>query len=178
MKKLCIIAFIALFFGCSSEKSEQNSQEINDQNQSAVITKQNFTLTISNSKKIELEKTDSELKIINSNSPVLLNFVTSECLPCVAQNSNLAKIAKKYQNLQIVEIATGIENEHQAIALRDQNELLFEVAFGKDVLELIDSMKVTGYPYSVLFDSRGKVVQSYDGLVPPEMLEYDIQRAK
>ena len=101
MKKLCIIAFIALFFGCSSEKSEQNSQEINDQNQSAVITKQNFTLTISNTEKIELEKTDSELKIINSNSPVLLNFVTSECLPCVAQNSNLAKIAKKYQNLQI-----------------------------------------------------------------------------
>ena len=99
-------------------------------------------------------------------------------MPCVAQNSNLAKIAKKYQNLQIVEIATGIENEHQAIALRDQNELLFEVAFGKDVLELIDSIKVAGYPYSVLFDSRGKVVQSYDGLVPPEMLEYDIQRAK
>ena len=178
MKKLCIIAFIALFFGCSGEKSEQNSQEVNDHNQSAVITKQNFTLTISNAKKIKLEKTDSELKIINSNSPVLLNFVTSECLPCVAQNSNLSKIAKKYQNLQIVEIATGIENEHQAIALRDQNELLFEVAFGKDVLELIDSMKVAGYPYSVLFDSRGKVVQSYDGLVPPEMLEYDIQRAK
>ena len=81
MKKLCIIALIALFFGCNREKSEQNSQEINDQNQSAVITKQYFTLTISNTEKIELEKTDSELKIINSNSPVLLNFVTSECLP-------------------------------------------------------------------------------------------------
>lgn len=178
MKKLCIIALIALFFGCNREKSEQNSQEINDQNQSAVITKQNFTLTISNTEKIKLEKTDSELKIINSNSPVLLNFVTSECLPCVAQNSILSKIAKKYQNLQIVEIATGIENEYQAIALKEQNGLLFEVAFGKDALGLIDSMNVVGYPYSVLFDSRGTVVQSYDGLVPPEMLEYDIQRAE
>lgn len=178
MKKLCIIALIALFFGCSSEKSEQNSQENNDQNQSAVIAKQNFTLTISNTGKIELEKTGSELKIINSNSPVLLNFVTSECLPCVAQNSNFAKIAQKYKKLKVVEIATGIESEHQAIALRDQNNLGFEVAFGDDTLGLIDSMKVAGYPYSVLFDSRGKVVQSYDGLVPPEMLEYDIQRAK
>ena len=94
MKKLCIIALIALFFGCNREKSEQNRQEINDQNQSAVIAKQNFILTISNAKKIELERIDSELKIINSNSPVLLNFVTRESLPCVAQNSNLSKIYK------------------------------------------------------------------------------------
>lgn len=174
MKKLCIIAFIALIFGCSGEKNEEN----NNQNQSVAITKQNFTIELSNAEKLELEKTGNEVKITNANSLVLLNFVTSECLPCVAQNSNFAKIAKKYKKLKVVEIATGIENENEAVALRDQNNLEFEVAFGKDALGLIDSMKIAGYPYSILFDTKGKVVQSYDGLLPPEMLEYDIQRAK
>lgn len=174
MKKLCIIAFIALFFGCSEQKNDQES----DQNQSATITKQNFTLKLSDAEQIELEKNGSELKITNAKQAILLNFVTSECLPCMAQNSNFAKIAQKYKKLKVVEIATGIESEHQAIALRDQNNLGFEVAFGDDTIGLINSMKVAGYPYSVLFDSSGKMIQNYDGLLPPEMLEYDIQRAK
>lgn len=176
MKKLCIIAFIALIFGCSEQKSDQNDQKIAEvENDSPKI--ENFALELATGERIELEKSMSEVKITNPKQAILLNFVTSECLPCAAQNYNFAKIAQKYEKIKIIEIATGIESKNDAVALKEQNKLGFEVAFG-DTTKLINAIKMAGYPYSVLFDSRGKVVQSYDGLVPPEMLEYDIQRAK
>ena len=101
MKKLCIIAFIALFFGCSSEKSEQNSQEINDQNQSAVITKQNFTLTISNTEKIELEKTT----IKSPSFPVFANYSASS----ISEPEKI-KESLYYQSFSKVRFTESINN--------------------------------------------------------------------
>lgn len=178
-KAFFIIAFICIFFGCNDKKNENQ----NEQNQTATIGVnhyQAFNLYLEDGSTLAVQKTADGLDFGQNNKIILFNFVTNDCMPCNAQNYNFSKLANKYNNLIVIEVPNFINKKEDALSFKESNKLEFHVAYGENNDYLLKAItpNIAGYPFSALYDHNGNLVQSYDGLVPPEMVEADIKRSK
>ena len=186
MKKL-IIAIILLFTACSEKKNEQDSKQSSEQNieQNASLTQllvnyyTPFTLYLDDESTFELEKTKDGFKFDSKGKALLVNFFTNDCKACDIQNEYFNKIHKNYnEKLLVIGVSKDIMDIRAASELKSVRDIKFTLSYGEnnDFFLRAISQKQSGLPFSVLFDKNGKLIQSYDGLMPPEMLEFDIKK--
>lgn len=186
MKKL-IIAVILLFVACGEKKNEQDgNQDINqssEQNASVAQLAVNyyvpFSLYLDNESTFDMQKTKDGFSFDSKGRAVLFNFFANDCKACDIQNEYFNKIHKNYsEKLLIIGVSKDLADIRSASELKSVRNIKFTLSYGEnnDFLLRAISQKQSGLPFSVLFDKNGKMIQSYDGLMPPEMLEFDLKK--
>lgn len=186
MKKL-IIAVILLFVACGEKKNEQDSnQDINqssEQNASMAHIGVNyyvpFSLYLDDESTFDMQKTKDGFSFDSKGKAVLINFFANDCKACDIQNEFFNKIHKNYgEKLLIIGVSRDLADLRSASELKSVRDIKFTLSYGEnnDFFLRAISAKQAVLPFSVLFDKNGKIIQSYDGLMPPEMLEFDIKK--
>lgn len=182
-KTLFIIAFILCFIACDKKEkeAEQTSQpnEPTNQAQLSVNYYTPFNLYFIDGSTFALQKTKYGFNFDSGGMPVLFSFVSNDCPPCKSQSLYLNKLAKKRKDIRIITILLEDTDQNGAIAYKEENSLITPVAFGDNAFFFASAAleEVKGIPFTLIYNKNGELVQNYDGFMPPEMLEYDIERA-
>lgn len=172
-----IISVILVATGCDSKK---------DDNKEIVEKKQTkFEITSQITPKINLEKIQDGVKFEQfKDKVVLLNFFATWCPPCKAEIPHLINLRNKYKdNFEIIALDMGEKNGvvSDAQKIKDfisEYNINYNVASENNNFKIADMMGgVNVIPTMFLFDTTGKTIQKYVGIVPEEMLETDIKRA-
>ncbi|MDR0580472.1 MAG: TlpA family protein disulfide reductase [Campylobacteraceae bacterium] len=157
------ILLISLFYGCSEKNDPKDDPKI-------------FLKTIAN-EDITLERANDGFQYF-SNKTLLLNFFTTNCVPCNAQFPHLNNLQEKYINeLEIIsvlleekpseEIQNFIKDKNiSSIVTVDKNNFRLSTALGN----------ITSVPHIVIYDKNGAYVTDYTGAVLEEMIEADLKR--
>ncbi|WP_321311531.1 TlpA disulfide reductase family protein [Halarcobacter sp.] len=172
-----IISVILVVTGCDSKKDEK---------QETIEKKEvKFEITSQLMPKITLEKTADGIDFKElKGKVVLLNFFATWCPPCKAEIPHLINLKNKYKdNFEIIAVNMGEKNgvlsEDKKIQdfIKEYN-INYNVSNHNNNFKIADMMgKVEIIPTMFLFDTTGKTVQKYVGVVPEEMMETDIKRA-
>ncbi len=145
--------------------------------------------TLVNTKVESHNVTVSGQKVIFQNMAqpiVIINLFTTWCPPCIGEIPYLNDLQKKYQKeLFVVGILT-----HDSIVQTDletfiaKNQINYFIskgthndAFANLLATTLDLPKNFPIPLTVMY-VEGKYFTHYEGSVPVEMIEYDIQQAK
>ena len=188
-----------LFSGCNKKKEEKpfiSTENIPVENTTEIFTPKDIQAQIQKSehKNIKDEQVDKsttmqatnasdhftiddgnshyEINLINGqfsssdvNKPVILiNLFQPECNACKTQMKYLTKLAKKYQN------------KLQIITLSDPMEKVDNTRFSDHIKTTLGLSLKSTIPLSILY-KEGRYYTHYEGLVPVEMLQYDIEQA-
>ena len=151
--------------------------------------KSTATFTLVNTKEVNHTVTLSDQKVIfhNSEKPiVLVNLFATWCPPCIGEIPYLNDLQKKYEKeLLVVGILT-----HDSIVQAEletfmaKNQINYFISNGTDndafanlLASTLDLPKNFPIPLTVMY-IEGEYFTHYEGSVPVEMIEYDIQQAK
>lgn len=172
-KVVCIVLSVLCFWGCSHEENEQSVQSPPQSHSfslslvdggDVVITKKDGDNTW------DFEGLDGRLK--------LLFFFDIACEPCRSMLPHLVDIQNNHNNhLEIFGILTTPASTPAML-----NEFLQAYNINFKVALLTDAISDAFYndgpdiPYTVLYDFDGHYVIHYSGILPQEMLEFDIQK--
>ncbi len=175
-----IISVTILFMGCDSknEKNTEKKETIDEKRSTYKLIDQDL-------QELNLQKTENGL-VFNElkGKIVLLNFWATWCPPCKVEIPHLNKLKEKYsQELEIVAITMGekkggLTSKEKLFTFIEEYQINYIVTNTKTNYDLADAMGgISTIPTMFLFDTNGKLIQKYVGLVPPEMLETDIKKA-
>ncbi|WP_044418267.1 TlpA family protein disulfide reductase [Halarcobacter anaerophilus] len=172
-----IISVILLITGCDSKNDEK--KETIEKKQTKFVISSQITPTIT------LEKIDNGIDFKEfKGKVVLLNFFATWCPPCRAEIPHLNNLQKKYKDsFEVIALNMGEQtggqtpkekidefiHEHSISYNVSNEETNFKIS------DMIGNIKVI--PTMFLYDTKGKLVQKYVGIVPEEMMETDIKRA-
>ncbi|QKF82432.1 TlpA family protein disulfide reductase [Halarcobacter ebronensis] len=168
-----LILIILVVTGCDSKK------------ETVVKEQTKFQISSQLAPQLTLEKNDigidfKELK----GKVILLNFFATWCPPCKAEIPHLIRLKDKYKdNFEIVALNMGEENgtlspQEKVNAFINDYMINYHVSNSKENFKISDIMgNVRVIPTMFLFDTTGKIVQKYVGIVPEEMMETDIKKA-
>lgn len=184
-KKIAFFAILVtlLFTGCNSKTEDEKS---NTKKESAKTTIQNkFELKKMDSTKLNLTKTDNNIKIAQlENKAILLNFFATWCPPCKAEIPHLNNLREKYKdNLEVVAINLGENNgsitaKEKLDAFINDFKIKYVVTNSEENFKLSKAMGgIKTIPTMFLIHPNGEISQKYVGIVPEEMLETDIKKA-
>jgi len=189
IKLLFLTLFILFVSGCEDKKepvvtkSDQNLTQTDTNTTRTIetftlsdIEDHNYTLTVTN-KHIEIKELSEKI--------ILINFFATWCPPCKGEIPYLTDLQKRYENKLFIAgvLVNDTISKEKLQAFIDQynvnyfissskgNEALVELASKK--LKLGEDFPI---PLSVLF-KNGNYYSHYEGAVPVEMLEHDIQKA-
>ncbi len=179
-KKMVYFAiYVILLFGCDSKVKTDIKDKLMQEKQtkfSLVTTKQETLNLIVNEDNIKFK--DYENKV------VLLNFFATWCPPCKAEIPHLNNLVKKFKGkFKVIAINLGgvnglstpknildefiKTNNIQYPVINDESNVTFSKAVG--TIRVIPTM--------FLYDTKGKKMQKFVGIVPEEMMEIDILNA-
>ena len=168
----------------STQQNEQSMQNAQTEPENLAHISVNyytpFTLYLDDENTFKMQKTKDGFNFDSKGKAVLINFFANDCKACDIQNEYFNKIHKNYnEKLLIIGVSKDIMDIRSASELKSVRDIKFTLSYGEnnDFLLRAISAKQAGLPFSVLLDKHGKIIQSYDGLMPPEMLEFDIKKA-
>ena len=164
-----------------SHKEAPDSNVLSTLNLSDTFTlhdmyKKSYSVTVSNQKVTFKESTKGI---------VLVTFFATWCIPCIADIPYMNDIHKKYQkNLLLagVHIHDTIteENLKSFVAKHDMNYFISSSTHNNDFASLVAKTlhlpKNFSIPLTVMY-VEGNYFTHYEGCVPVEMIEYDIEEA-
>lgn len=172
-----IISVLLVVTGCDSKK-EENEIKIEKKE-----TK--FTISSQITPSITLEKTDNGIDFKEfKGKVVLLNFFATWCPPCKAEIPHLNNLKEKYKDsFEIVALNMGeknaVQSPNEKIAefIKEYN-INYNVSNSEKNFKISEMMgNIQVIPTMFLFDTEGKILQKYVGIVPEEMIETDIKKA-
>jgi len=141
------------------------------------LKKENFTVTITNKKLTFKEST----KAIT-----LVSFFATWCPPCLYQIPYFNDLQKKYSNNLLIAsilIHDTIKQEELKSFIA-KNQINYYLSYNNQnndlaslVAKTLHLSKDFSIPLTVMY-VEGKYFTHYEGIVPIEMIEYDIQQAK
>ena len=146
-----------------------------------------FTLIHTKVEGQQITLTDQKIVLQDNEKPiVMLNLFATWCTPCIGQLPYLKDLQKKYQKELLV---TGILT-HDNIDEQDlerfmaQQQINYFISNTKEndafTMRLVDQLQLDknfSIPLTVIY-LNGEYFTHYEGAVPVEMIEYDIQQAK
>ena len=180
-KKIAFLTIFSLllFTGCGDSKVEETAVE------EPIKKERDYTLTNIDGNKINILAKDEKLFFYNYEGKIiLLNFFATWCSPCRAEIPTLNNLKEKYSNdFEIIAVSMA-----QRDGTLTTNEALNEfISHYKINFPVVNSDvnfalakevgDIQNVPTMVLFDKDGKIIQTYEGVVPQEMLETDIKKA-
>ena len=146
-----------------------------------------FTLTDTKGRTHQITLSDQNIVLSENQKPIIIvNLFASWCPPCVGQIAYMNDLQKKYQNeLFIAGILTHDTIDRSSFAsFLAKHEVTYFISHAKDNDAFTDLMaKVLGLdenfsiPLTVMY-VNGEYFTHYEGSVPVEMVEYDIQQAQ
>jgi len=179
-----IISTTMLLTGCDSKNEENKKQDVTKKD---IIKKEspNINLTSLNGQALTLTIKDKELKVKELEGKViLLNFFATWCPPCKAEIPHLVNLKEKYkENLEIIAINVGekgakLTDTDKINSFVEDYKINYLVTNVENNFKVSEAMgNITTIPTMFLFNTEGKTVQKYVGVVPEEMLETDIKKA-
>jgi len=171
-----IISVMLVITGCDSKNDEQKKVVEKKQTKFVISSQLSPTITL---EKIENGIDFKEFK----GKVVLLNFFATWCPPCRAEIPHLNNLQEKYkEKFEVLALNMGDKTGKQSTkeqidSFIDEYSITYNVSNDENnfkISDMIGDIKVI--PTMFLFDTNGKLVQKYVGIVPEEMLETDIKR--
>ena len=175
-KKIAFLTFfITIFFAaCGSDNSKNDKKAEN-------VEVKDFRLTTTDAQTLNIKKLDDGFAFQEYNGKaVLVNFFATWCMPCKAEIPNLIHLKDKYKNdFEIVSVL--LEDNKPNNQVKDfvnEYNINYVVTNSKQNATFADAVGgVKAIPTMFLYDKKGKLVQTYVGIVPEEMIDVDIQKA-
>ena len=176
-----VISATLLFTGCDSKEEKKTEIE-----KKVIVEEQTkFSLTRADLQTITLEKTKDGMIFQGlEGKVVLLNFFATWCPPCKAEIPHLNNLKEKYKDkFEVVALDMGMKNGNLAPKEKidsfiNEYKINYIVTNSEENFKIADVMGgVSIIPTMYLFDTEGKTVQKYVGIVPEEMMESDIKKA-
>ena len=179
-----IISVSFIFTACDS-KNEQSTEDKETKIEIVEKEQTKFNLTTTDLQTISLEKTDDGIKFNGfENKVILVNFFATWCPPCKAEIPHLNNLKNKYKDdFEVIALSMGGKNG-SLTPIEELNSFIKKYKINYIVTSSEENYKVADFlggvkiiPTMYLFDTKGKIVQKYVGIVPEEMLESDIKKA-
>lgn len=167
MKKIFIaILCIFLFVACKKVDSDGEMRK-----------QETYSLISLDSKKTIFNGTH-DLLSINSNKPYLLIFLSTWCDYCLGQAEHLENINKEFgDKVNIYGIFVDKDEDLETLKkFVDNSNTTFTWFYKGDILKLVDTYSIKTFPFILLYNKNGKLIMSYDGITPEEMISFNIQK--
>lgn len=109
---------------------------------------------------------------------VLTVYWSTSCPPCRAEVPHLVKLQEKYKDrLKIYGVLVEDRSKEDVKEFIDYFGINYDILYGENNYVLAEAMGgVRGIPAMYLFDKQGKEAKHFIGLIPPEMLETEINK--
>lgn len=148
----------------SEHKNIKDEQVDKSTTMQATNASDHFTIDDGNNH-YEINLLNGQFSFSDIDKPVILiNLFQPECHACKTQMKYLTKLAKKYKN------------KLQIITLSDPMEKVDNASFSEYIKTTLGLSPKLTTPLSILYKD-GRYYTHYEGLVPVEMLQYDIAQA-
>jgi len=112
---------------------------------------------------------------------VLVAFVASWCVPCLAQLPKLSSMQRELgaHGLRTVAVGMDLEGEEVLAPFADYYALPFPLLSADEALRSGDTPfgKVGALPTFFLFDRRGELLAAWEGMAEPARLEKAVRKA-
>jgi thiol-disulfide isomerase/thioredoxin len=179
------IVFTTIFTGCEDKGIDETSIV---EKKAVVQSIPTFNLITSSNSKIQIlakENNTWDFKGYKGKA-ILIDFFATWCPPCRAEIPHLSNIRKELKNkIEIIGIDIGqrdgtLTPKGQLKDFIAKFDIKYPITTGGDNRELFgavsDLNKRGSIPFMILFDTKGKYVTHYIGMVPEEMILSDIQK--
>ena len=108
--------------------------------------------------------------------PVVLNFWATWCPPCRAEMPDLVKAYETHKDSGLVIVGINEQDEEaKALAFMDQYGIEFPVILDSRG-DLASLYAARGLPATFFIDRNGNVVETWSGMLTPDILEERLQR--
>ena len=171
MKKLFIIPIVVLTFftACDEEKAEIKTKPI----------KKTFILkTFDDNKSHTILRNDTKFTTSN-NKTTIVNFFATWCEPCHIEAEHLNELYDKYaEDINIISISLEQKiSKYNLNQFKIKNNIKYDIINNEDGFALSKAIgSVRSFPTMFLINKDGKLIEKYVGIVPIEMLDYDIKK--
>jgi len=167
----------------TSTEAEPSKQEIPE------ISVDSDTFTLINTKKTSYKVTISNEKVIfhdNTKPIVLINLFATWCPPCVGQLPYLNDLQKKHKKeLFVTSVLTHDSIDETVLkSFLAKNQITYFVsnsphndAFSSLLASTLQEPENFDIPLTAIY-VNGQYFTHYEGVVPVEMIEYDLKQAK
>lgn len=141
-----------------------------------------FNLKFISKNSLTMQRVDDNKFTIDGNNkkPILFIFLSNWCPQCNIQIDILNEIQKKYKDkLMIVGILANKFEDEVLDSFIKENKIKFEISndFYDNEFFIKALKNVDAIPFMVLFKQNGNIIDKFKGIIPPEMLEIEIQKA-
>lgn len=128
----------------------------------------NFTINTLSNEEVELKK-------LYENGPVLVSFWALWCEPCKAEMKHLQRIYEEYKNDGFTILGINQDSPRSVSKVRSyisSQKITFPVALDPNY-RYLQKMNGQSIPYSLLFDSQGKIVYKHVGYLPGDEIKLE-----
>ncbi|ANV98237.1 hypothetical protein BBW65_05250 [Helicobacter enhydrae] len=148
--------------------------------------KNHFYFQNTNGDKLKLIQNHNTLELPNNHKPVLLFLIRASCTECFNGIEHTIRIFEEYKDkINFIPIIYDLQNpsiqstqlREEAITLQKKYNLPFDFYYstdGKDFLQTFQQK--TNTPLLVLYNAKLQKVMEYEGLVPEEMIGFDLNQ--
>lgn len=160
MKSIKYLFFSFLFISCFDARTKTLEAVQNNEKTEISIKK--------TSKKI------FDIKIINEDKILVLNFFTSTCGACKEEFKSLNKLNKLYSNdVKFLGILGDKTSKVFILEFIKKYNITYNVIRDKKSVSLLSKAvaEVSGVPVTYIFDKKGKLVKRFLGLTPYKTLK-------
>lgn len=175
MRNLIFLFFIFIAFQACSENSAESDVQNEPQSEPA---KPRFVMALTDGSEIAIVQDDDGLWGFDglSGRLKLLFFFDIACEPCRAMLPHLVDTQTQYSNhLEVFGILTQSTKPDALNALLQSYNINFKIAhFSEEIADIFPNN--ADIPYTILYDLSGRKVFEYNGVLPQEMLEFDIRK--
>lgn len=174
MHNLIFLLFVLIGFQACSD----NSTESVEQNTTQAPTQPHFTMSLTDGSEITIVQGADGLWSFDGLGGRLkvLFFFDITCEPCRAMLPHLVDIETQYSNhLEVFGILTQSTANDTLNAFLQSYNINFKIAYFNEEIHTIFANH-SDIPYTILYDLSGRKVLEYHGVLPQEMLEFDIRK--
>jgi len=129
-------------------------------------------------KSITIRRNNTTFQADNGKVTVV-DFFATWCAPCKVEAEHLNELYEKYgSDINIVLVSLEKKLSKQGLdKFKRDNKVKYNIVHNKDGFALSKAIGIVrSYPTMFLINKEGKIIEKYVGIVPIEMLEYDIEK--